>query len=134
MGSNRKDIGNKHKTIETKKWKEEIIEIPEGERYCKICGSPLIEIGAEEIKREICVEKRYYLKVIKRKKYKKSCSCPHPIITAVSPPSIIPKSKFSNDFWIEVLINKYKNHLPIERQISDLVDYGIDIRSGTIFR
>ena len=37
---------------------EEIIEIPEEERYCEICGAPLIETGIEEISREVCVEKR----------------------------------------------------------------------------
>jgi Transposase IS66 family. len=112
---------------------EEIIEIPEEERHCEICGAPLIETGMEEISREVCVEKRYYIKVIKRKKYKKSCNCSHPIITADAPNKLIPKSKFSLSFWVDILINKYKNHMPVERQVSDMREYGVIVKSGTIF-
>jgi len=87
----------------------------------------------EEISREVCVEKRYYIKVIKRKKYKKSCNCRHPIITAETPNKLIPKSKFSLSFWVDVGINKYKNHMPVERQVSDMREYGVIVKSGTIF-
>lgn len=98
--------------------KEEIVDLPEEEKFCSFCGKPLIQIELEEVSSEVCVEKKYYLKRIKRKVYKKSCSCPNLIITAPAPPKIIPKGKFSTSFWVDVLINKYKNHLPVERQIS----------------
>jgi transposase len=112
---------------------DEIIDIPDEEKFCPICGLPYKEIGTEEISREICVEKIYYIKVIKRKKYKKTCNCPHPIIIAPLPNKIIPKGKFSLDFWVEVLVNKYKNHMPVERQTNDMADYGLAVNSGTIF-
>jgi len=78
-------------------------------------------------------EKRYYLKRIKRKVCKKTCKCQRPIIAAPAPPKIIPKGRFSIEFWVDVLINKYKNHLPVERQVSEMKEYGLDISTGTIF-
>jgi len=126
-------IGSGRKIPENLPEKEEIIEIPPDERFCPDCGLPLVETGMEEISREVCVEKRYYVKVIKRKTYKKTCHCAHPLITAPLPGKIIPKSKFSLSFWVEVLINKYKNHLPIARQVKDMQEYGLEVSSGTIF-
>ena len=78
-------------------------------------------------------EKVYYLKKIKRKVYKKSCHCPNPIITAPAPPKIIPKGKFSIEFWADVLINKYRNHLPVERQLAEMKEYGLNVSAETIF-
>jgi len=75
----------------------------------------------------------YYVKKIKRSAYKKTCTCPHQIITAPVPKKIIPKGKFSLGFWVEVLLNKYKNHMPVERQVRDMQEYGLTVGSGTIF-
>ncbi len=33
----------------------------------------------------------------------------------------------------EVLLNKYKNHMPAERQVNDMGEYGLTVSSGTIF-
>lgn len=113
--------------------REEIIDIPEQDRYCPNCGLPYEEIGTEEVSSEVCVEKVYYVKKIKRKKYRKTCKCSGQIITAPVGIKIIPKGKFSLDFWVDVLVNKYKNHLPIERQISEMKEYGLGISAGSIF-
>jgi len=113
--------------------REEVIDLPDEEKFCPFCGSPYMETGLEEISCEVSVEKIYYLKRLKRKVYKKTCPCPHPIITAGPPPKLIPKGKFSLEFWVDVLINKYCNHLPIERQVSEMREYGLDISTGTVF-
>ena len=113
--------------------REEIIDIPEDEKFCSACGKPYMEIGLKEVSSEVGVEKIYYLKKIKCKVYKKTCNCSNPIVTVPPPAKPIPKGKFSTEFWVDVLINKYKNHLPIERQISEMREYGLDISAGTIF-
>ena len=125
--------GHGRKIPENLPEREKIIDLPPEKRFCPFCGKPYKEIGLEEVSSEVCVEKIYYLKKIKRKVYKKTCNCPNPIITAGVPAKIIPKGKFSSSFWVDVLINKYKNHLPIERQISEMKEYGLNISSGTIF-
>lgn len=113
--------------------KEEVIDIPDEEKFCPVCGLPYKETGIEETSSEVCVEKVYYVKRIRRKVYKKTCTCPNQIITAPAPGKLIPKGKFSLSFWVEVLLNKYKNHMPVERQVKDMADYGLAVSSGTIF-
>jgi len=132
-GATRGHTGHGRKIPENLAEREKIIDLPEEKKFCSFCGKPYIEIGLEEVSSEVCVEKIYYLKKIKRKVYKKTCHCQGPIITAPPPPKIIPKGKFSIDFWVDVLINKYRNHLPVERQISEMKEYGLNIPAGTIF-
>jgi len=71
--------------------------------------------------------------VYRRKKYKKTCTCPKQIVTAPVPKKLIPKGKFNRSFWINVLIDKYKNHMPIERQVKDMQEYGLPEGSPTVF-
>jgi len=114
--------------------KEEIIDIQEQERVCSDCGLPYADTRMEEQSSEIDVEPEcYYVKRYRRKVYKKTCTCPHPIMIADVPGKLIPKGKFSLGFWVNVLINKYKNHLPIERQIKQMAEYGLTVSNGTIF-
>lgn len=113
--------------------REQIIEIPEEERFCPHCRKPYEETGMEDVSSEICVEKTYYLKKIRRKIYKKTCSCAKPIVTSPVAPKLIPRGKFGISFWVDILIQKYQNHMPIERQISELRDYGLKLSPGTIF-
>lgn len=113
--------------------REEIIDIPEDRKFCEYCGKPLKETGMEDVSSEICVEITYYVKRIKRKIYKKTCDCNMPIVTAAAPEKLIPKGKFGTSFWVDALINKYRNHLPIERQVSQMREYALPVSSGTIF-
>jgi len=114
--------------------KEEIIDLPEDKKCCEICGKPLKDTGLYEVSSEISVKKVYYIKKKKRKIYKKTCDCDkcHTLMKAPRSPKLIPKGKFSIEFWVELLINKYMNHLPVTRQISDMKSYGIEVSSGTI--
>ncbi len=132
-GATRGHTGHGRKIPENLPEREKIIDLPKEKKFCSFCGKPYIEIGLEEVSSEVCVEKIYYLKRIKRKVYKKTCHCQGPIVTTPPPAKIIPKGKFSIDFWIDVLINKYRNHLPVERQISEMKEYGLDVPAGTIF-
>ncbi|MFQ5868076.1 MAG: IS66 family transposase [bacterium] len=132
-GATRGHTGYGRKIPENLEEREEIIDLPEEKKFCSHCGKPYIEIGLEEVSSEVCIEKRYYLKRIKRKVYKKTCNCQGPIVTTPAPPKIIPKGKFSIDFWVDVLINKFRNHLPVERQVLEMKEYGLDVPTGTIF-
>ena len=109
---------------------EKTIDLPEGEKSC--CGKPFEKIG-EEISYKIGVKKIYYRIKIIRNKYKKTCGCGHPIVTAPVGSQIIPKGKFDISFWVNALIDKYRNHLPIERQIVDMKECRVPVSGGTIF-
>jgi transposase len=113
---------------------EETIDLSDQEKFCEICGKPfhLEEIG-QEPSYQVAVKKTYYLKKKNRKIYKATCACGSRIISAKRPAKLIPKGKFDTSFWVELLVNKYRNHLPIERQLVELKDFGLNISAGTIF-
>lgn len=113
---------------------EEIIDLPDDKKRCEICGKPLEDTNMYEESNELSIKKVYYIKKRKRKIYKKICDCDkcHTLIKAPIPPKLIPKGKFSIEFWVELLINKYMNHMPVTRQISNMKSYNIEVSSGTI--
>jgi transposase len=115
--------------------REKIIDIPEDEKHCDHCGTPFMETGMEELSSQISVEIVYYVEKIKRKVYKKGCDCAEQktLITAPVAPKIIPKGKFSIEFWVRCLIDKYMNHMPIQRQAFHMSLYGVEVCPSTIF-
>ena len=109
-------------------------EISEQERHCDICHKPFEEETLKpKVSYEVDVKVEFRVKKHIRKVYKKTCECPKPIITAPKPRKIIPKGKFSINFWCKVLIDKFFMHIPIHRQISLMKLNGLKVSKGTIF-
>lgn len=108
-------------------------EIPQEQRQCEICNAPIEEIPLTESSYEVDVEINYHVKKHIRKKYKKTCDCPQPIITAPKPDQIIPKGKYSIGFWSKILIDKFLMQIPIHRQVFQMRLNNINISKGTIF-
>lgn len=106
--------------------------IPSQEAVCDSCGLPLEEMNAEEISYEVTVEILYRLIKHIRRKYRKTCPCPHPIVTAPGPLKLFEKGLYSMDFWIQVLVDKYAYGLPLERQIKKMNTHGLQIASGAL--
>lgn len=109
-------------------------EIPEAQRQCEICQEPFQETSIPEISYEVDVQVNYVLKKHIRKVYKKTCDCPHPLITAPAPTKIIPKGKFSIGFWSKVLVDKFLMQIPIHRQVFQMKLHNLFISKGTIFK
>ncbi len=116
--------------------RDQIIDIAEDQKKCAYCDKPLIETDElKQVSFEISSEKIYYVKRIMRKVYKKACSCPQTraLIVAPPPPKIIPKGKFSIEFWADCLTGKYMMHLPVQRQLLEMKMHGLIVPAGTIF-
>jgi len=67
-----------------------------------------------------------------RKIYKKTCNCPGPLVSAPAPLKIIPKSKFSINFWTKVLTDKFLMQIPIQRQVLLMGLNQLHVSKGTI--
>jgi transposase len=97
------------------------------ERTCPSCGLVAEETAMTEDSEEV----EYTVKVVRkrkrRKKYKKSCECPEQpmILTAPVPLKALTKSKYSDSFWIEVLLLKYEYQFPVNSFISQVADHGL---------
>ena len=100
---------------------EVVHELAEADQTCPQCGGMLKERpGQTEDSDEIdVVERRFVLVKHQRKKYR--CACNGCIDTAPGPLRLAARPdvrgrRYSPAFAVEVAVNKYLDHLPLERQ------------------
>ena len=117
---------------------EEEHALPEGERTCPACGNELQEMaGQSEDSEEVTVvERRFVLVQHRRKKYR--CACNGHVATAPAPGRLSlfedgRSGRYSLDFAVEVAIDKYLDHLPLERQVRKMGREGLAIDSQTLW-
>jgi len=113
-------------------------ELAPGERGCPQCGGELSEMsGQSEDSEEITVvERRFLLVQHRRRKYR--CACNGHVATAPGPLrlSVHPDARgrrYSIDFAIEVALDKYLDHLPLERQVRRMRHEGLAVDSQTLW-
>ena len=112
--------------------REDLREVPESERVCPICGLPLTACGAEESE-QIEIETVIYRRIIRRRRYQRSCSCPGPrTVTAPTMPKLIPKGRLGVSMWVEILLDKYASQRPTERLLGSWRLLGLDLSAGTV--
>jgi transposase len=113
-------------------------ELAEADRTCPACGGTLREMaGQTEDAEEITVvERRFVMLQHVRKKYR--CRCNGCVETAPGPVRLTTRPdargrRYSADFAIEVAMNKYGDHLPLERQARIMRREGLTIDSQTLW-
>jgi len=110
---------------------EQIIEIPEGECNCSVCGKMYRQTTMYEESSEIEIQIKVVRNHIKRVKYAKDCDCETSpeIITAEKPANIIYKSLYSTSLWVLLLVFKYCYQISLFRQASKMWS-----QNGYVFR
>lgn len=115
---------------------EVVLEASASDLVCKKCGLPANDKPLmDSVSYQVSVEKRYILKKLIRKAYGKACGCDEQPTIIMAPPAaqIIPKGKYSEEIWTDILILKYMGHMPVNRQLFEMVQSGLDIKSGMVF-
>ena len=81
------------------------------------------------------VPSKVIVNVHKRQKYFQidKETCEKEIFTAPGPLKLRAGSQYSIEFTNQVVVNKYQNHLPIERQVSMFSSDGLEVTSQTLF-
>lgn len=112
---------------------EELHELPEDQTECEVCGGQMVPMGEqfEESEAIHVIERRYVKKQIRRRKYR--CNCNSCVVTAPASPRVIPGGRYTNDFILHVVGEKWLNHTPLERQSRNLARLGLEVRSQTLF-
>lgn len=112
---------------------DEVHELPEAERECRVCGGTLAEMtGQAEEADEITVVERRFVKVKhRRKKYR--CACNANVVTAPGPPKLVAGGRYSVEFAVEVAAGKYLDHLPLHRQARIMGREGLEIDTQTLW-
>ena len=102
-------------------------------RRCPACGDEYGAHGSEDSE-QLEIEVRAYRRVIKRRRYRRSCQCAAAprLLTAPAPARLIPKGILGISVWVTVLIDKYLLYRPTYRLLADLRAHGLDLAQGTI--
>lgn len=100
---------------------------------CEHCGKGVEEWpGQFEDSEEIdVITREFVMKKIRRKKAR--CECCRTIVTAPAPPKLFPGARYSIGFAIAVVIAKYADHAPLERQVRTMRREGLDVDSQTLW-
>jgi transposase len=117
---------------------EQFHELDQADRTCPKCGKAITEIaGQTEDSEEVTVvERRFMIVRHRRKKYR--CTCNGCIETAPVPPRLgggedARGNRYAVEFAVEVAIQKYLDHMPLERQVRVMNREGLEIDSQTLW-
>jgi len=113
-------------------------QLDEADRVCPACGGTLREMpGQTEDAEEITVVERQFV-VITHKRTKYRCACNGCVETAPGPLRLAARPdvrgcRYSPTFAVEVAVNKYLDHLPLERQARIMRREGLAVDSQTLW-
>jgi len=113
---------------------EEFHDLADADKQCPCCGLPYQPFAGTQDSTVLEIDVRAHRRVIRRKRYQPTCSCPdnRGIITAGGPAKLIPKSIFGVSIWVELLLDKYLFYRPTYRLLADLATHGLDLSQGSL--
>lgn len=108
-------------------------EMDAADRVCKSCGGQLDpwEGQFEESEEIDVIERQFVIKKHRRQKYR--CTCGACIETAPAPLKLFEGARYSIDFAVDVAVQKYLDHLPLERQVRIMRREGLEVDSQTLW-
>jgi transposase len=108
-------------------------ELDAADRTCPSCGGALepMEGQAERTEMIDVVEVSYRIVDVQQHKY--VCACGGCVETAPGPERALPGSRYSLAFAIKAVIDKYLDHLPLERQVRILARHDLVVTSQTLW-
>lgn len=114
--------------------REEWVRIEGEDRLCPCCGKERCVVGFESKEVLEVVPAEYFVRVIKREKL--ACR-EHPeggmAVAPAAGPKIVEKGKLSDRVIIDVVLKKYRQHLPLYRQEAILAnDFALDLSRKTL--
>jgi transposase len=113
--------------------REKTLELPAEQCGCPSCGQPFAPHGYTEDGEEIEIEVGAYRRVIRRRRYRRTCTCDGPTTIMAAPaPKLIPKGRYGISVWVEVLLDKYFGYRPTERLLGSWRLWDLDLAPGTV--
>jgi transposase len=112
----------------------EVVHTREGDmQACPSCGEdqPVMAGQTEDTEQISIVERRVVLCVHKRQKYR--CPVCGRIDTAPGPKPLVPGGRYAPEFGVAVAVDKYADHLPLERQVDRFARQGLEVTSQTLW-
>jgi transposase len=112
---------------------EDLRELPKDQCVCPQCGEPLSPSDTED-SQQIEIEVRAYRRLIRRRRYQRTCTCSNcpRTVTATPAPKLIPKGVLGVSVWVEILLDKFFSYRPTERLLGQWQLLGLDVAAGTV--
>src|SRR5580704_7597316 len=110
----------------------QVIDLPEEEKTCPETGEPLVKIGEEITHKLACTPARFFIKEIVRLKYALPQKSEGGIRTAPLPESLLTRCQADESLLADILVKKFADHLPLNRQSEMLAREGIGISRQTL--
>ena len=112
----------------------EDIVLPPDLCRCSRCGQPFDDFPGTEDAIILEVDVRAHRRVIRRRRYRPTCSCAaYPgIVTAPPPPKVFAKGMLGVSIWVNPLLDKDLFYRPTYRLLADWAAHGLDRSSGTV--
>jgi transposase len=112
--------------------REEIHDVPAGQRVCAGCGQGFEFLGSETSE-QVDWQVRITRVVHRRRRYRRRCDCAGPrTVTAPRAPNPVGKGRFTHRFLARLLYQKYVLGLPVQRIVRALAADGLDVAEGTV--
>jgi transposase len=107
--------------------------LDDADRVCPACGAKLqVWEGQTEDSEEIESIERCFIRMLhKRQKYR--CACGGCIETALGPKKLIAGGRYAPSVAVHIAVDKYSDHLPLERQARIMTRQGLTIESQTLW-
>ncbi|MDB4953448.1 MAG: hypothetical protein JWO36_1017 [Myxococcales bacterium] len=109
---------------------EQEFVLDEADRTCPSCGGGLAVMKGQFDESEM-IDVSY--RVIKVKQQKYVCRCGSCVETAPGPARALVGSRYSLAFAIKVILDKWLDHIPLERQVRILERHGLVVTSQTLW-
>ena len=108
-------------------------DLPEDQRICPQCGAALSPSDTEDSE-QIEIEVQAYRRLIRRRRYQRTCTCSNcpRTFTAAPAPKLIPKGLLGVSVWVEIMLDKFAGHRPTERLLFQWRLFGLDVAAGTV--
>jgi transposase len=112
---------------------EDLREWPKDPWVCPQCGEPLSPSDTED-SQQIEIEVRADRRLIRRRRYQRTCTCSNGprTVTATPAPQLIPKGVLGVSVGVEILLDKFFSHRPTERLLGQWRLLGLDVAPGTV--
>jgi transposase len=113
---------------------EEVLERSGDQLCCSCCGLPFETFPGTEDSEILELDVKAYRRVIRRRRYRRTCSCSaQPGLRAAPPaPRVIPKSILGVSIWVELLLDKFLSYRPTYRLLAAWQTLGLDLALGTV--
>lgn len=113
---------------------EEVLhELPDEQAVCELCSEKL-DAWKDQFEESVQVDFVVPEVVLKKHLRQKSrCSCGGCIKTAPGPTKLFPKARYSVGFSVNVALQRYCYHMPLDRQTRQLRRLGVDVTSATLW-